>query len=142
MDLRPSSESFRLAATPAAPRLARQRVRAACAGLGDQQRAVAELLTSELVANAIRHPPRDESDEGLEIEVRIGRTEKAFRVEVHDRDARPLPKVQPPTTPSEGGMGLYIVDELAAAWGSHPEPSGVGKVVWFEILATGSRGRR
>jgi anti-sigma regulatory factor (Ser/Thr protein kinase) len=133
LEIRPPSEGFLLAPTPAAPRLARQRVSEACAGLGDEQRAAAVLLTSELVANAFRHPESD-APAGTEIEVRIQRTDRVFRVEVRDHDARPLPRVRPPTTPREGGMGLYIVDELADAWGvRHDLPAGEGKVVWFEI---------
>jgi len=135
VDGRPSSDSFRLTATPEAPRLARHRVSSACEGLDDEVRSVAELLTSELVTNALRHPPRDESDPGVDIEVSVHRTDRALRVEVHDHDSRPLPQVEPPDAASEGGMGLYLVEELAAAWGAHPLASGAGKVVWFEIGA-------
>jgi anti-sigma regulatory factor (Ser/Thr protein kinase) len=103
------------------------------AGLDDDQRAVAVLLTSELVSNAVRHPPRDATGHETEIEVRIQRTGRALRVEVCDHDARPLPQVLRPLTPREGGMGLHIVHELADAWGDHLGPPGEGKVVWFEI---------
>ena len=133
MDIRPSSESFRLAATPGSPRLARHRVRSVCGGLDEELCSVVELLTSELVTNAVRHPHRDDSDHGLEIEVHVHRSDQAVRVEVQDHDSRPLPQVHAPDAPSEGGMGLYLVEELAAAWGTHPAPSGAGKVVWFEI---------
>ncbi len=98
-----------------------------------------ELLTSELVTNAVRHPQRDDGDHGLEIEVHVHRTDQVLRVEVHDHDSSPLPQVHPPDAPSEGGMGLYLVEELAAAWGTHPVPSGAGKVVWFEITASDDR---
>jgi anti-sigma regulatory factor (Ser/Thr protein kinase) len=128
----PAGEGFRLPPTPTAARLARHRVSEACVGLADEQRAVAVLLTSELVANAVRHPESD-APAGTEIEMRIRRTDRVFRVEVRDHDARPLPTVRPPTTPREGGMGLYIVDELADAWGVRPDSLGEGKVVWFEI---------
>lgn len=130
--MRPAGAAFRLASTPAAPRLARQRVSEACAGLGEEQRAAVVLLTSELVSNAFRHPEGD-APAGTEIDVRIRRTDRVFRVEVGDHDARPLPSVRPPTTPREGGMGLYIVSELADAWGVRQDLPGEGKVVWFEI---------
>ena len=133
MDNRFSSDSFRLMATPEAPRLARHRVSSACHGLDDELRSVAELLTSELVTNALRHPPRDESDPGVEIEVKVRRTDQALRIEVFDHDSRPLPQVETPDASSEGGMGLYLVEELSAAWGAQPLTSGAGKVVWFEI---------
>ena len=139
MDSRPSSDSFRLTATPEAPRLARHRVSSACYGLDDELRSVAELLTSELVTNALRHPPRDEADHGVDIKVNVHRTDQALRVEVYDHDSRPLPRVEPPDAPREGGMGLYLVDELAAAWGADLVPSGAGKVVWFEVRAPDNR---
>lgn len=138
MDIRRSSESFRLAATPESPRLARHRVRSACDGFDEELCSVVELLTSELVTNAFRHPHRDDPDHGLEIEVHVHRTDQALRVEVRDNDSRPLPPVHPPEAPREGGMGLYLVEELAAAWGTHRVPSGAGKVVWFEVKAPDS----
>ena len=137
MDSRALSDSFRLTATPEAPRLARHRVSLACDGLDDELRFVAELLTSELVTNALRHPPREDSEPGVEIEVNVHRTDRSLRIEVFDHDSRPLPEVEPPDAPSEGGMGLYLVEELAAAWGAHPVALGAGKVVWFEIGAPG-----
>ena len=139
MDIRPSTEGFRLTATSAAPRLARRRVTEACAGFTDDLRSVAELLTSELVANAVRHPRRDESVRGTDIEVTIHLTELVLRVEVRDHDDRPLPPVAAPDSPREGGMGLHLVDALSAAWGWHPTPAPGGKVVWFEIPCSDPR---
>lgn len=130
-------DSFRLTATPDAPRFARHRVSSACSGLDDEVRSVAELLTSELVTNALRHPPRDDSGPGADIEVIVHRTDRALRVEVVDHDSRPLPPVEHPDPSSETGMGLYLVEELSAAWGADALASGVGKVVWFEIGAPG-----
>jgi anti-sigma regulatory factor (Ser/Thr protein kinase) len=138
VDIRPSTEDFQVTATSAAPRLARRRVNEACVGLTDDLRSVAELLTSELVANAVRHTRRDGSDGGADIEVTIQRTEQALRVEVRDHDDQPLPPVAPPDSPREGGMGLHLVDVLSGAWGWHLAPSRGGKVVWFEIAFPGS----
>ena len=133
MNIRPSNEGFRLAATSDAPRVARRRVSAACVGLGDDLRSVAELLISELVTNAVRHPRHAGSNGRADIEVTIRRTDQALRVEVRDHDGRPLPPVVAPATPREGGMGLHLVEVLSAAWGSHLVTQGVGKVVWFEL---------
>lgn len=133
MDKSLLQESFRLAATSAAPRIARRRVVAACDGLGADLRDVVELLVSELVANAVRHPPRDGSDHEIEIIVRIHRTDEILRVEVQDHDGRPLPAVRPPPAPQECGMGLHLVSELSHTWGSDNIRTGEGKTVWFEI---------
>jgi sigma-B regulation protein RsbU (phosphoserine phosphatase) len=129
----PARGSLRIPATPDAPRWARRRVRAACEGLSDEQRTIAELLTSELVTNAVRHPVRHEASAQFEIVVDICRTDQLLRVEVHDHDTRPLPPAVPPQTPSESGMGLHLVDHLASAWGSGAASTGKGKVVWFEL---------
>lgn len=139
MDKSLLSETFRLTATPAAPRTARRRVIAACEGLCVELRDVVELLVSELVANAVRHPLRDGSGRDVEIIVRIHRTDQVLRVEVQDHDGRPLPPVRPPPTPQERGMGLHLVSELASTWGSDRIRTGEGKTVWFEI---GMEGRK
>jgi anti-sigma regulatory factor (Ser/Thr protein kinase) len=141
MDCTLLSESFRVTATAAAPRAARRRVNAACDGLSAEWTDVAELLVSELVANAVRHPPRDGSVAEGDIIVRIHRTDHVLRVEVEDHDARPLPPVRPPPEPQECGMGLHLVSELASSWGSGRAPTGGGKTVWFEIRTADRDGR-
>jgi anti-sigma regulatory factor (Ser/Thr protein kinase) len=96
---------------------------------------VAELLTSELVTNALVHTDREAvltavvSPHGLRVEVRdfAGR--------------RPLPRPSGPGPESEAdagdtgyrtsGRGLVLVQSLADAWGVRPH--GVGKSVWFEL---------
>jgi hypothetical protein len=100
-----------------APQTARRRVIAACDGLCDEQRDIAELLISELVANAVRHPPRGGTGPEIEISVRLLRTDVVLRVEVEDHDGRPLPLVRPPPEPHESGMGLHLVSQLAATHG-------------------------
>ncbi len=141
MDSRLLTESFRVAATAAAPRTARRRITAACDGLRDESRDVAELLVSELVANAVRHPLRDGSVAESDITVRIHRTDQVLRVEVQDHDGRPLPPVRPPPEAQECGMGLHLVSELASTWGSSRARTGVGKTVWFEIRTMDGDGR-
>ena len=82
--------------------------------------------------NILHPPPRGGQRE--EIEVRLFRTERLLRVEVYDDDPRPLPAPLRPTEPTESGMGLTLVDDLANRWGSRPTDGGDGKVVWFELL--------
>lgn len=85
---------------------------------------IAELLTSELVTNALVHTDRDAvltatvSPRGLRVEVRdfVGR--------------RPRLRV-PNADDGTHGRGLVLVESLADAWGV--QAHGVGKSVWFEL---------
>ena len=109
---------------------ARQFVRGTAPDGGDSV-AVAELLTSELVANVVRHAETD-----VTVTVRMG---PPFRVEVHDGLAateafRAMIAEPPPTVDisSTGGRGLGMVHTLATQIGLDDDPDG-GKVVWFEL---------
>jgi PAS domain S-box-containing protein len=62
--------------------------------------------------------------------LRLRRGERAVWVEVLDKDMR-LPRIRSAGETDEGGRGLYLVDQLAARWGSRPTSD--GKAVWFEI---------
>ena len=89
-----------------------------------------ELLTSELVTNAIRH-----AESAVILRVAAG---PRIRVEVHD--SRPPTGVvqerldDPPAVPSTdpGGRGLLLVNALARRFGVEAGADG-GKVVWFEL---------
>ncbi len=83
-----------------------------------------EVLTGELVANAVAHAVG-----GVKVQVHTdnGRT----RVEVHDDNPDP-PLLQAPTPDLDAGRGLAIVEALADDWGYWPI-EGNGKVVWFEL---------
>ena len=132
-DTRPLTDRFLLPPALSAPRLARHRVAAVCSELGADEVAVAELLTAELTTNAVLHPEHvaDGPEAAIGVEIRL--TERLLRVEVSDHDSRPLPPVRAPEAPSESGVGLHLVSELSAAWGSYSQASGEGKVVWFEM---------
>ena len=83
----------------------------------------ATLLTSELIANAIRHAPPP-----LCLEVTVDTTK--IRIDVHD--SHPVaPALTRPDFNSSGGRGVWLVDTIASRWGYRPEPP--GKVVWFEM---------
>jgi anti-sigma regulatory factor (Ser/Thr protein kinase) len=87
---------------------------------------IAELLTSELVTNALVHTDRDAV---LTATVGPG----GLRVEVRDFVARlPRPRV-PNADHGTNGRGLVLVQSLADAWGVRTH--GVGKAVWFELDA-------
>jgi anti-sigma regulatory factor (Ser/Thr protein kinase) len=103
-----------------------------------------ELLTSEVVTNALVHARSVgvDPDEGPDLVVRIGRG--FVRVEVYDVSPEvPVRRTPGPLDPS--GRGMWIVDELARDWGVDHMPS--GKRVWFEVafrispLAAWARGR-
>ena len=89
----------------------------------------ATLLTSELIANAVRHAPPP-----LCLEITVDTAK--IRIEVHDSDPM-LPVLNRPDFTSRGGRGVWLVDTIASRWGYRSEPP--GKVVWFEMdLATRS----
>lgn len=85
---------------------------------------IAELLTSELVTNALIHT----EDDAL-LTATIG--PRGLRVEVRDFVAR-RPRMRVPNA-DDGthGRGLVLVHSLADAWGVRAH--GVGKAVWFEL---------
>lgn len=85
---------------------------------------VAELMTSELATNCIRHAHTD-------FEVTIDLQDQ-IRVEVRDTGrGRPLPRSPTPREPS--GRGLRIVEAMSSSWGIIPSSS--GKIVWFTLAA-------
>ncbi|TXS50724.1 ATP-binding protein [Streptomyces sp. uw30] len=87
---------------------------------------IAELLTSELVTNAIVHTDRE-----AVLTASVG--PDGLRVEVRDFVARlPRPRV-PNADECTNGRGLILVQSLADAWGVRAH--GVGKAVWFELDA-------
>ncbi|MFJ9038112.1 ATP-binding protein [Streptomyces sp. NPDC102406] len=88
---------------------------------------IAELLTSELVTNALVHTDRD-----AEVTATVG--PRGLRVEVRD-DAERKPKLRVPIADDgTNGRGLVLVQSLADAWGVVMlGAGGAGKVVWFEL---------
>ncbi|WP_223205891.1 ATP-binding protein [Streptomyces xanthii] len=91
------------------------------------QSEIAELLTSELVTNALVHTDR-------EAEITATVRPDGLRVEVRDYTGRrPEPRARPADDGTHG-RGLFLVESLADAWGvSAPGPGDPGKVVWFEL---------
>jgi anti-sigma regulatory factor (Ser/Thr protein kinase) len=86
----------------------------------------AVLLTSELIANAIRHAPPP-----LCLQVSVD--DSVVRVQMHD--SNPVaPVLTRPDFTSRGGRGVWLIDTLAAQWGVRAQPP--GKEVWFEIILT------
>ena len=86
---------------------------------------VAQLLTTELSANAIEHA-RTPFSVGITHD-----TEGMLTVEVHDQDST-LPVVAPYNPAALRGRGLLLVDALSQDWGVTQLPDD-GKTVWFRL---------
>ena len=92
----------------------------------DAQVDIAELLVTEVVANAVRHAGGERIDLDFVVD------DAAVRVEVGDEgDGDPVPG-PPPGAEDAGGRGLMIVEGLASRWGYERRPQR-GKRVWFEV---------
>ena len=88
---------------------------------------VAELLSSELVTNAVVH-----ARSSVELEAAYDDT-SALRIDVYDRSPDEVDRAPTPAAEgAEGGRGLAIVARLASRWGV--EPCSHGKRVWFTWL--------
>jgi anti-sigma regulatory factor (Ser/Thr protein kinase) len=85
----------------------------------------AELLVSELVTNSLFHAR-------TAVVVSVDRIGDAIRFSVRDgaRDRVPTLRV---LDDEPGGLGLHLVDRLAARWGVEPHER--GKRVWFDLDA-------
>lgn len=117
--------TMRLWPQPVACAAARRAVRVFCterslAQLADD----AELLTSELIANAITHS-------GALVTLVATCTDTQLVVSVRDDDPRPSLVAATAETFAESGRGLQLVAAIAGAWGTTPHP--VGKSVWFRL---------
>jgi anti-sigma regulatory factor (Ser/Thr protein kinase) len=117
-----------LPATPAAAGVARLFVRCLCEEWGVEEVAdVAELLSSELVTNAVVHAH-------TAVELCAARDDDGgLRVDVYDRgpSGRVPPRQRNADPAAEGGRGLAIVASLASSWGV--DEGGNGKSVWFTL---------
>ncbi|MFD7442823.1 ATP-binding protein [Streptomyces sp. NPDC059909] len=132
-----NTPSWRLALphTAAAVPLARALIRTAFADLGTVADSdTAELLTAELVANAVEHT----AGQGP-IQLVVELLPTGCQVEVHDHDpappgglSDPLPESEPDPW-QEHGRGLLLIRALSSACGHRPTPH--GKAVWFTLPA-------
>ena len=86
----------------------------------------AELLTCELVTNAVQHA----IDAGW-VTVAVARRGTVVHVDVIDDGRSGLPHWREATGQDEGGRGFQLVNEIARRWGFLRERGGT--CVWFEI---------
>jgi Histidine kinase-like ATPase domain len=95
------------------------------------------LMVSELVTNAVQatglvvtSPTWPELEGVAVITVRLVGLKNSIVIEVRDCDPSE-PVLKEPTLDEDSGRGLFLVDSLAARWGSYPDRG--GKVVWAEL---------
>lgn len=129
-----SSWRVALPHTAAAVPMARSVVRAALAELGETADPdTAELLTAELVANAVEHTC---GDQPIRLVVALLPT-GCCQVEVHDDDPRPpadlsaAGAVVMPDPWQEDGRGLLLIRTLSSDCGHRRTDD--GKAVWFTL---------
>jgi anti-sigma regulatory factor (Ser/Thr protein kinase) len=123
----PPTYGFTVAAAVGAVPAARRRVVSLAQKLGlplsDQTLETVELLAGEVIANAVLYTDAP-------CGVSVTRADERLRVQVTDADASLLSAVDAGPN-DESGRGLLLVNTLADAWGTQPEPP--GKTTWFEI---------
>ena len=83
-----------------------------------------ELLTSEVVTNAVLHAAST-------CELNVAVTRDRVRVEIHDQSSA-VPVRLDAGPDDQAGRGLLIVDRLARDWGFDLRDE-AGKLVWFEV---------
>lgn len=115
--------SYALPYSRRSPALARVLVGQALAGCPADAVETVQLLTSELVTNAIRHA------ESMVV-LRISTGTAGWRVSVEDLSPD-APEQQTADGAVEQGRGLHLVEVLSARWGWERTPT--GKTVWFEV---------
>ncbi|WP_411107053.1 ATP-binding protein [Streptomyces sp. cmx-4-9] len=133
----PDASAWRIALphTAAAVPMARALVRTALTEVETPADSdTAELLTAELVANAVEHTPA-----GGPIELVVELLANGCQVEVHDGDpglpgglaARPGDACRPPDPWQEHGRGLLLIRALSSDCGHRQTAH--GKAVWFTL---------
>lgn len=99
---------------------------AAARGAVGMTNQVLELLSSELLANAVLHGP---SQTGVGVQLVV--TDDLARVSVSD-GAETSPVVMRTDPSALSGRGMAIVEAMSSRWGVEVHEDG-GKTVWFEL---------
>ncbi len=93
-----------------------------------------ELLTSELVTNAVRHGASDPHESIL---LRATRQDGSVRIEVCDEGTGFAGGPDQGSLLEPGGHGLLLVETLAESWGvTRGSPNCTPNCVWFEQPVT------
>jgi anti-sigma regulatory factor (Ser/Thr protein kinase) len=124
-------ERVELPGGPRSPQLARRAVEEHFAAELDEDRlASVDLLTTELVSNAVRHGG---ADEGKSVVLHLALAPGCLRIEVCDPGTGFAAGTPAPY--GEGGYGLFIVSEVSSRWGVS---NGVDNCAWFELDLDGA----
>jgi anti-sigma regulatory factor (Ser/Thr protein kinase) len=116
-----------LPASPVAAPVARRLLGRACRSWSVQDLLEpAELITTELVANAVRHA-------GSRVVLTVSLHHGHLQISVGD-DSPALPRPRESTPSDEHGRGLLMVEALCKDWGM--TCVGDGKVVWAKVATT------
>ncbi|MFI6920912.1 ATP-binding protein [Nonomuraea spiralis] len=92
-------------------------------GFGDT--ATAELLVTEVVANAVAQTTEP-------VHVRMSQDDGVLRLEVEEHGSTaPLPAARLSGPEEESGRGLFLLEALSEGWGVNRTET--GKVVWFAV---------
>lgn len=110
---------------PQAVTAARRFIRETLSGQDADVIDAAELMTSELTSNCVRH-----AGTGFEVSVRTRGEGEEIRVEVRDNGGG-QPRALSPGPEEPSGRGLMIVQALSESWGV--ERGDGGKTVWFTL---------
>lgn len=112
---------------PSDARRARSYVRRASADFDMDTVAMAELLTTELFSNALRHGTGPTfltaSVNGDELRVEVSDTSPGW------------PLLSRPGPHDTSGRGMLLVAAMSQEWGVESHPSSAGKYVWFTLTA-------
>ncbi len=120
-----SDHELTLRAESAAPRVARHWVMrvVAAAGIGGSINQLVEVLTAELVSDAVRL-----ADEDGQVRVRLRICQDDVWVAVTGR--------RPDAPTRSSATSLALVEVLSNAWGTLPQPDGE-RTVWFDVEVAG-----
>lgn len=122
----PVTTSIELPPSLDAAALARRYVGEHADGLDPDLVYDAQLLVTELVANAVKH-----GQPAITLQLRLD--PPGIGVRVHD-DGKELPVIGGDVAPEQPhGRGLRIVSTLASDWGVETSPGEPGKTVWFQL---------
>jgi len=110
---------------------ARRYVRDVLENSGERDTYDAELLVSELVSNAVRHS--ESGRVGGLVTIVVANCGETIQIAVADKGSTTCAPEIPaePDEDAEGGRGLWLVSEVALAWGWHEGV--VGRIVWFRL---------
>ena len=117
---------FRFRSDEQAAPAARQVVRDHGSALPEQVLSDVMLCVTELVTNSVQHAQVSAEDS---IVLAVQFSENTVRCEVRDDGPGFEPPATPPPEDADAGWGLFLVEQLADAWGVGDG----GKGVWFEI---------